>query len=413
MSGSGAAARSAAPQRRILHVDVDAMFVQCAVIADPEKLADEPLILVGGSPDGRGVVTSASYGCRSYGVRSAMPMSTAVRLCPRAVIVRVPGAMIRTKSHELAAALADWAPVMTMASVDEAYLDLTGTEALYHGEPLQETARAIQRQVKERVGLDVSVGGGSNRLVAKLATSFAKPRGVFVVPPGGEEEFVGRLRIGDLIGVGPAFEASLGRRGITSMAALRALELSTMAEWWGEERASWLWRRCRGIDDSQVADYSGSRSVSSETTFRRDVEGDGELEEALLAQVVDASASLRGKELFARTITVKLRYADFQDRSRSRTLETPVQTERAIFAVARELLAHLRSRRGGRVRLVGVGLTNLDPAGDNAQGQLLEVAPPPESERDRALARAADRLRKRFGRDALRPGRLVHPDGEE
>jgi DNA polymerase-4 len=316
--------------------------------------------------------------------------------------------MIRSKSHELAEALEGWAPVMAMASVDEAYLDLTGTEAVYRLEPLAATARAIQLQVREKVGLDVSVGGGSNRLVAKLATSFAKPRGVFVVPAGEEEAFVGQLKIGDLIGIGPAFESALRRRGVTSMRSLRALDISTMAAWWGEDRASWLWRRCRGIDESPVADHSASRSVSSETTFSRDVESDADIEEALLAQIVDASASLRRKGLFTRTITVKLRYADFQDRSRSRTVEAPIQTERAIFLVARELLADLRGRRGGRVRLVGIGLTNLDTAGYNAQGQFLEVAPPAESERDRALARVADGLRTRFGRDAVRPGRLIH-----
>lgn len=399
-------------ERRILHVDVDAMFVQCAVMADPERLAGEPLILVGGSPTGRGVVTSASYGCRAFGVRSAMPMATALRLCPRAVVVRVPGEMIRRKSRELREELAEWTPVMAVASVDEAYLDLTGTEALFHHEPLAATAGAIQRRVKERTGLDVSIGGGTNRLVAKLATSFAKPNGVFVVPPGEEEEFVARLRIGDLIGVGPAFEAELRRRGVSDMAALRALDVETMASWWGRERAEWLWRRCRGIDHSPIGEREGSRSVSSETTFRRDLESDAELEEALLGQVVDASASLRRKDLYARTVTVKLRYADFQDRSRSRTLDTPVQTERAIFVVARELLRDLRARRPGKVRLIGVGLTNLDAAGDNVQGRLLELTPPPESDRDRALARAADRLRNRFGRDAVRPGRLVPPGGD-
>jgi DNA polymerase IV len=399
------------PPRRILHVDVDAMFVQCAVMADPARLSDEPLILVGGSPQGRGVVTSASYGCRTYGVRSAMPMATALRLCPRALVVRVPGEMIRRKSRELAQALAGWTPVMKMASVDEAYLDLTGTEAVYRHEPLEDTARAIQAQVKERIDLDVSIGGGSNRLVAKLATSFAKPRGVFVVPPGGEEAFVGRLQIGDLIGVGPAFEGELRRRGVSSMEALRELDVGTMASWWGKDRAEWLWRRCRGMDSSPVAESAGSRSVSSETTFSRDVDSDAALEEALLAQVVDASGSLRRKGLYARTVTVKLRYADFQDRSRSRTLETPVQTERAIFGVARELFRDLRGRRAGRVRLIGVGLTNLDSAGENAQGLLLELAPPAETDRDRDLARAADRLRSRFGRDAVRPGRLVHPSG--
>lgn len=398
--------------RRILHVDVDAMFVQCAILEDPERLADEPLILVGGSPTGRGVVTSASYGCRAFGVRSAMPMATALRLCPKAVVVRVPGAMIRRKSHELREVLADWTPVMAVASVDEAYLDLTGTEELYRHQPLEAIARALQRQVKERTGLDVSIGGGTNRLVAKLATGFAKPRGVFVVPPGEEESFVGGLRISDLIGIGPSFEAELRRRGVTSMEALRALDVATMAGWWGRERAEWLWRRCRGIDEAPIGDRGvGSRSISSERTFGRDLSSIVELEEALLALVVDVSSSLRSKGLFARTVTVKLRYTDFQDRSRSRTLDAPIQTERAIFSVARELLHSLRARRDDPVRLIGVGLTNLDTHGENAQGQLVDLVPPPESARDRALASAADRLRSRFGADAVRPARLLYRQG--
>jgi DNA polymerase IV len=181
--------------RRILHVDVDAMFVQCAILADPERLAGENLILVGGSPQGRGVVTSASYGCRAFGVRSAMPMATALRLCPRAVVVRVPGEMVRTKSRELAEVLAEWTPVAVMASVDEAYLDLSGTEALYSGEPLVDTARRIQADGQGPTSLDVSIGAATNRLVAKLATSYAKPAGVFEVAPGDEEAFVGRLEI--------------------------------------------------------------------------------------------------------------------------------------------------------------------------------------------------------------------------
>lgn len=399
-----------APQafrRRILHVDVDAMFVQCAVLADPDRLASEPLIVVGGSPEHRGVVTSASYGCRAFGVRSAMPMATALRLCPDAVVVRVPGEMIRLKSRELAEVLAAFSPVAVMASVDEAYLDLTGTEALYRHESLELVARRIQQKVKEETDLDVSIGGGSNRLVAKLATSFAKPNGVYIVPPGGEDAFLARLEIGDLIGVGPALEEELRRRGITSMEALRALDVETMASWWTPERARWLWRRCRGIDDSPVQSDDVTKSVSSETTFARDLTAAEELEEALLDQVVDAAAALRRKGLFARTVTVKLRDSDFRDRSRGRTLDDPVHTEAAIFRVARELLRDLRAQRHTSARLIGVALTGLTESGETVQQQLLEVASPTESERERAVARASDRLRAKFGSDAVRPGRLV------
>jgi DNA polymerase IV len=392
--------------RRVLHVDVDAMFVQCAVMADPERLAGEPLILVGGSPSARGVVTSASYGCRAFGVRSAMPMATAIRLCPAATIVRVPGGMIRRKSRELAATIQEWTPVASMASVDEAYLDLSGTEALYRHEPLEETARRIQLRLKERTGLDVSIGGGTNRLVAKLATSRAKPAGVYVVPTGEEESFVGRLQIADLVGVGPALQEELRRRGVTSMAALRTLDVATLTTWWGPERARWLWRRCRGIDDSPVVSNDPTKSVSSETTFRADLDEDRPIAEALLAQVVDAAASLRKQGLFARTVSVKLRDADFRDRSRSRTLPEPVQTDRVIFGVARELLYDLRRQRRVAARLVGVALTNLVPTGRPAQHSLPALAPSIEQERDRALSHAVDRIRARHG-SIIAPGSVT------
>lgn len=392
--------------RRILHVDVDAMFVQCAVLADPEGLAGEPLILVGGRPEGRGVVTSASYGCRAYGVRSAMPMATALRLCPRARVVPVPGRMVRKKSAELAGALERWSPITAMASVDEAYLDLTGTEALYRNEPLESTARSIQGDVKERTLLDVSIGGGTNRLVAKLATSRAKPAGVHVVAPGDEENFVGSLELADLIGFGPALREELRHHGITTMSGLRAVDLPTLTVWWGEDRARWLWRRCRGIDASPVGGEDVTKSVSSETTFPRDLNELEELEAALLAQVVDAARSLRRQRLFARTITVKLRTRDFTDRSRSRTLTEAVQTDRVIFAVARELLRDLRRRRSGAVRLIGVALTNLSGAAEPDQWSLSGVAPPVEGDRDRKLTGAIDDIRAKHGA-VIGPGTVI------
>jgi DNA polymerase IV len=397
------------PPRRVLHVDVDAMFVQCAVMADPQRLARERFILVGGRPDRRGVVASASYGCRDFGVRSAMPMSTALRLCPQALVVGVPGEVVRQKSRELSEVLRDWAPIVSMASVDEAYLDLSGTEALYRHEPFVDTARRIQRAVKERAGLDVSLGGATNRLVAKLATSLAKPAGVYIVDVGTEAEFVAGLEIEDLIGVGPALQEELRRRGISTMRRLRSVTQSTLASWLGDDRAAWLWRRCRGIDSTPIAVEEGIKSVSSETTFPVDLHTTAELEHALLTQVVEAAGSLRRKRLYARTITVKLRDTDFRDRSRSRTLDEGLQTEAPIFRVARELLAHLRAQRHTSARLIGVSLANLTPAGETTQAVLAELAPPAERERDRALARAADRLKAKYGQNAVQPARLVSP----
>jgi len=408
-----AAPTSRSPRtRRILHVDVDAMFVQCAVMADPARLEGQPLILVGGSSERRGVVTSASYGCRALGVRSAMPMATALRLCPDAVVVPVPRETVRQASRTLAEALDLWSPVVNLASVDEAYLDLTGTEALHLDEPLEATAWRIREDVRERTRLEVSIGGGTNRLVAKLATSRAKPAGVHVVPPGREEAFVASLEISDLPGVGPVLLDALRRRGIGTMAALRALPAETLAVWLGEDRAQWLWRRCRGMDSSPSGDDRGARSISSETTFSRDTADPELLESALLEQVVTVAASLRRQGLFARTLTVRLRDADFRDRSRSRTLPEPIRTDRAIYAAARALLDDLRRQRSVPARLVGVGLTNLVSSADNAQGVLFGVAPPLEDERDRRLSGAVDEIRRRHG-EVIHPGSVLRGKGRQ
>jgi DNA polymerase-4 len=398
---------SAPPTRRILHVDVDAMFVQCARIADP-ALANEELIVVGGSPEGRGVVASASYGCRRYGVRSAMPMAEALRLCPRAVRVGVSRAVVGQKHRELEAALGRWTPLAAMASVDEGYLDLTGCEALYDDEPLEATARRIQRAVREEVGLDVSIGGGSNKLIAKLATSLAKPAGVHVVPAGGEADFVATLHPGEIPGFGPVLVAELKRRGLDSIAALRALDMETLRRWWGEERARTIWARVRGISHEPVTVGDDiPQSVSSERTYARDLVGDDELARALLALVAEAAQAMRKKGLSARTVTVKARDPRFQDRQKSRTLPEPVRTERAILPIARELLLQLRADHPTPIRLLGVRLSSLTHLDAPEQTTLLDVAPAVESERDRRLAAAADALRARFGKRAIGPGGMV------
>lgn len=391
--------------RRILLADCDSYFVRCAQLADPEGAGRAELLIVGGSPTGRGVVTSASYAARRYGVHAGMPMARALQLCPRATLAPVPGEMVKRKHVEVRAVLDEFSPVVEAASVDEFYLDLTGTELLYHGEPLEETARRIQAAVRERTEIVVSIGGATSKILAKIAAGVNKPAGVFVVPPGGEQDFMLRWELADLPGVGPAFAESLRRRGVSTVRQALPLDLATLTAWIGPARARWLHSVIRGEGSSEVTPRSPQKSVSHERTFPRDLTDEREIETRLLALATETGSSLRKEGLKARTITVRLRYTDFTDRSASRTLPEPVESDRAIFEVARQLLRQLREQRGGGIRLLGVGVSKLGE-NEDAEPLLFEAPGGIESERDRKLSEITDRLRARFGKDALVPGRI-------
>jgi DNA polymerase IV len=395
---------------RILLADCDSYFVRCAMLADPEGAGRAELVIVGGSPEGRGVVTSASYGARRYGVHAGMPMATALRLCPGAVRRPVPGEMVRRKHVEVREVLERWAPVVEAASVDEFYLDLTGTERLYHGEPLEETCRRMQAEVLERTGISLSIGAASGRTFAKMAAGVNKPFGVFVVPPGGERGFMERFDLADIPGVGPALAEALSRRGATRVRDLAGVELATAVAWIGEGKARWLHALARGEDPGRVEARRPQKSVSHERTFPRDVADPEALETRLLSLALDTGASLRREGLRGRTVTVRIRYADFTDRSASRTLPEPVASDRAIFAVARALLRALLERRGGGVRLLGVGVSKLGAEEDGEPALFGELPDALETERDRRLSEAADRLRARFGGDAVLPARVIPRD---
>ncbi len=408
--------------RSILLVDCDAFFVQVARLEDPEGAGRAERLLVGGR-SGRGVVTSASYPARAFGVRSGMPMAEALRLCPDALVVPVPRGACVARSRAIRAQLETLAPVVQAASIDEFYLDLTGTGRLFGGEPLAASATRIRAHVLAATGVSVSIGGGTNRLVAKLAAGRAKPwgkrpgTGVHVVPPGHEARFMAGFRVRDIPGVGPALAGTLEARGVQTVPELVALEPAWLARWIGEGRARWLLDRATGRDTSPVTPGEGRKSISSERTFGVDVppgaSGDAELERRLVELVLSVGSTLREKALRARTVTVKLRDADFTTRQRSRTLAEPIESDRAIHEVAHALFVDLRAR-GRPSRLLGVGVSGFD----EEAGQLDLLAgdpdaglPPLESERDRTLSRVADRLRARFGEDALRPGRVVDPGG--
>jgi DNA polymerase IV len=394
--------------RRILLVDCDQFFVQCARLADPDGAGREALLLVGGSASGRGVVTSASYETRAYGVRSGMPTATAQRLCPAAVVVPVPRRICSDRSRAVRAVLERYAPVVEPASIDEAYLDLTGTERLYHDEPLADTARRIREAVLEETRIQVSVGGGTSRLVAKLAVSRGKPAGVHVVAAGAEAAFLAEHAIADIPGVGPVLAAELKRYGLVRVPDGLAVPESQLVELLGERRGPWLWRRMRGIDDSPVQADGVARSVSRDETFPRDLHDDADLARELRALVRRLGADLRADGVRARTITVRLRDSDFTTRQAARTLDEAVETDRGIYAAARPLLARLREQRRTGARLLGVAASNLTVPGP-AQLALFEAGPPGEAdgpletERDRRLARATDALRARYGSDAIGP----------
>ena len=400
--------------RQILLADADAFFVGVARLVDPEGAGRASLLIVGGAPGSRGVVCSASYEARRHGVRSAMPISRALKLCPGAMCVPVPSKACSQKSREIAGVLRRFAPIVESASVDEWYLDLTGTEGVYPGRTLDDVALTIRAAVQAETGLSVSLGGGSSRLVAKLAVELAKSKpdrptsGVFVVPRGDEADFMQRFELGDLPGVGPKFRARLDRLGLQTVRDVVSLDVGTLTRLVGEREAEWLWRCTRGIDHSRVAERDTARRMSREETFDHDIGSDDELHRELLRLVTRVASDLRDQDLATRTITVRLRDADFRTRQASRTLPEPVVADRVIFETARELLARLRKQRRVKARLIGVALSSLDVPNRATQLSLFETPTSSlETTRDRALAGAVDRLRAKFGAKAIVPGRLT------
>lgn len=255
------------PDRRILHADADAFFVAVARMADPEGAGRAPLLIVGGRPGGRGVVCSASYETRAFGVRSAMPISQALRLCPDALCVPVPRGACSATSKAIGAVLGRFTPVVEGASIDEWYLDLTGMEALHGGETLEESARRIRTTVHKETGMWLSLGGGSSKLIAKLAAERAKPRagtdatGVRVIAPGAEGEFMETLALAELPGVGPKLQIKLKGLGLERVEDVLPHDRSTLARWLGRRPAEWLWARVRGIHTAPVEARGTARQI--------------------------------------------------------------------------------------------------------------------------------------------------------
>jgi DNA polymerase IV len=395
--------------RRILLADADAFFVAVARLVDPEGAGKAPLLIVGGAPGSRGVVCSASYETRKFGVRSAMPISRALRLCPDAMCVPVPGAACRRKHREIRAVLERFAPVVQAASIDEWYLDLGGTEGLYAGASLDEVARRIRDAVIAETGLSVSFGGGTSKLVAKLAVERAKPKtgatGVHIVAAGEELAFMRQLKLADIPGIGPKTTIRLAERGLRTVEDVLALDAAALSRLVGPRDAEWLAARVRGDDEAEVVEREEAKSISRDETFATDIHDDLVLEGELTELIGRAAAELRSDGLAARTVTVRIRDMDFTTRQASRTVEEALSSDRAIFPIARALLRKLRKARRIPARLLGVNLSTFTTPAARQLALFDTMAPPLETKKDVEVARAMDAVRARFGRDAIAPGR--------
>ncbi|GAB0117609.1 DNA polymerase IV [Acidisoma sp. 7E03] len=380
----------------IAHVDCDAFYASVEKRDHPE-LASKPLIIGGGT---RGVVSTACYIARLSGVRSAMPMFKARKLCPEAVILKPDMAKYAAESRRIRALMADLSPLVEPLSIDEAVLDLSGTEALHRAPPAVMLAR-LARQVEQQIGVTISIGLSHNRLLAKLAAERDKPRG-FSVIGSDAAALLAAEPVSLLPGIGPQATARLARLGLTRLGQLQALDTQAALRLLGPDGPA-LVRRARGEDDRRVVPVRETKSISSETTFDTDIADIARLEAVLWRLSEKLGARLRRAEYAAGGITLKLKTAHFTLRTRSQRLAKPTALPEVLFQSARALLA--READGTAFRLIGIGAQPLRPA---AEADPIDLADP-DSERRVARQKAMDRLRDRFGATIIGRGRGFHP----
>jgi DNA polymerase-4 len=386
---------------RIMHVDLDAFFVEVCRQNYPE-LRDLELLVVGGRRDQRGVVQSASYGARRFGIHAGMPIGQAVRLCPQATFFQGSFPEYRSASRRVRAVLQRFSPTVVMASLDEAYLDFAGTERLYPVSLLP-VAEGLRDEVRRDTGLATSIGIGSNRMIAKLASDFAKPRGLMEVRAGWEEGFLAGLPLRALPGVGPKTADRWIELGLTDVWQVQQMEETTLQRLIGGE-ARVLKRRAHGYGGSTLTAGRLPKSVSRETTLSRDLRDPDLLESTLAALTARVAGQLRDEGLVARTVSLKLRHDDFYTVTRRRTLVEATDLEAELFDAARALFrdafGDVRRRNRG-VRLIGIAATNLGVA---AEADLFESA---ERRRLRDLSAAVDQVREKFGFGAVSRGNTL------
>jgi DNA polymerase-4 len=382
--------------KTIFHVDMDAFFVSVEELSDPSLKGKA--VVVGGQRDERGVVSAASYEARKFGVHSAMPLRTAAKLCPHAIFIDGHPDRYRECSAKVYEVLNTFSPLVEMASIDEAYLDMTGTDRL-HGPPLR-AAHALHNKVKSETQLNCSIGIGASRLIAKVSSAKAKPNGVLWVIPGQEAKFLAPLDVRDIPGVGKVMEQNLHALGIHQVADLARLEEDVLEERFGKWGLA-LAGKARGEDaggwfDTEVGEHSDPKSISHEHTFNEDTANPVPLETTLMRLTEMVARRLREHSFYARTIQLKLRYKDFTTITRAHALAAPTQLDTEIFEQIR-ILFRKNWKKGAEVRLLGVQVSSFE---ESAPGQLDLLDDGRHQRWQQALA-AADRLRDKFGEGSV------------
>jgi DNA polymerase-4 len=377
----------------ILHVDMDAFFVSVELLERPELIGKA--VIVGGGPNQRGVVTSASYEARKFGVHSAMPLRTAGKLCPHAVFLDGHHQKYSEWSDRVATILAKFSPVVEMVSIDEAYLDLSGTERLL-GPPLAATDKLL-RTITRTTGLPCSGGLAATRLVAKVASDQAKPHGLVWVLPGSEARFLAPLSVRKIPGIGEVTERALRALGLETVGQLADLPQEKLEKVFGQWGTA-LYRKARGGDSYEFVIDAEPKSISHNHTFGEDTDDTDALTAMLSHLSQKACKRLREAGLATRTLTVTIRYTGFDTYTRAKTLAEPTQLDADIFAVFQNLFREHRNRKR-KIRLLGVSLGGLSHGSE--QLDLIDAERRAKLEK---LTRAADRVRDRFGFDSVQFG---------
>jgi DNA polymerase-4 len=377
------------------HVDCDAFYATIEKRDDP-SLVDRPVIVGGGK---RGVVAACCYVARTYGIRSAMPMFEAKQRCPDAVVIKPNMAKYVQAGRAVRKAMFDLTPLVEPLSIDEAFLDLTGTARLHGMSPAKVLAR-FASQVERDLGITVSIGVSANKFLAKIASDMDKPRGFAVLGEAEAAAFLAPKPVGFIYGVGHVSAAKLAADGYPLIADLQRADEHDLIRRYGEEGAR-LWRLARGIDARNVVPERDTKSITAETTFERDIGDFRPLEQHLWDLTERVSARLKANALAGSTVTLKLKSAEFKTRTRARALGHPTQLAARIFAAGRDLLAHEVGTT--RFRLIGIGVSDLEDAAGDDLADLID-------RRAAEAEHAVDRLRAKFGRDAVVKGLALEDD---